>query len=448
MGGSSPRPAARVLVVDDNPDIHRDFRKILVPVENADELDALEASLFDEKPRTRTAAPVELAFASQGLEAVGMVELALAAGRAYDVAFVDVRMPPGMDGVETAVRMWKIDPRVQIVMCTAYSDFSWEEMTERLGAGDSYLILKKPFDRVEARQLVQALSEKRALLLEREARLAELDRLVRERTDELAQANAVLAQEMRQRILTEQQLAQSQKLEALGRLAAGMGHEINNPLSYVLSNVEEASLMLAPDAPLGEPERAELRTMLDETAAGVQRISLLVRHLKLFSRQQPQPLRPFSVNDVVSSALPLVRNEIEHRAILTRALDPTLPDVIGEPNRIEQVLINLLLNAAQAIPLGNVSGNEVRIATRRGGGDQVLIEVSDTGCGIAPHDLERVFEAFYTTKPVGEGTGLGLAVCHSIVEAHGGRIGIESRLGGGTTVTVALAAVALQAAVG
>lgn len=436
-----------MLVVDDNPDIHRDFRKILVPVEVPDDLGELETALFGDRPTAPAPAPVELSFASQGAEALLMVEAAVAAGQAYDVAFVDVRMPPGMDGVETAVRIWQIDARVQIVMCTAYSDFSWEEMTERLGAGHSYLILKKPFDRVEARQLVQALTEKRALLLEREARLVELDRLVRERTDELAQANAVLAQEMRQRLMTEQQLAQSQKLEALGRLAAGMGHEINNPLSYVLSNVEEASMMLEPGKPLGDAERDELRVMLDETAAGVQRISLLVRHLKLFSRSQPQPSRPFSVNDVVTSALTLVRNEIEHRANLVRALAPDLPEVVGEPNRIEQVLINLLLNAAQAIPLGDATGNTVRVSTRRGLDDEVVIEVADTGCGIAADDLERVFEAFYTTKPVGEGTGLGLAVCHSIVEAHGGRIAIDSKPGGGTTVTVALSSTAVQAAV-
>jgi two-component system, NtrC family, sensor kinase len=429
--------AARVLVVDDNAAIHDDFRKIFVSTVNG-ELEELEASLFGERPSPSIAASVDLAFASQGTEAVSLVERDLAGGRTFDVAFVDVRMPPGIDGVETVVRLWRIDPRMQIVMCTAYSDYSWEEMATRLGAADSFLILKKPFDRVEARQLVQSLTEKRALLLERESRLEELDRLIRERTDELAQANASLALEMKQRLKTEQQLHQSQKLEALGRLAACMGHEINNPLSYVLANVEQAGIMVGDQEPLGSEERLELRTMLEEAASGVNRIALLVRHLKVFSRAQPQPSRPFAVNAVIDSAFTLVRNEIRHRASLVLDLASDLPEVVGEAHRLEQVLVNLLINAVQSIPPGDAEGNRIKVTTQTGGAGEVVIAVSDTGCGIAPDDLERVFEAFYTTKPVGEGTGLGLAICHSIVQAHGGRIAIDSTVGSGTTVTVAL----------
>jgi signal transduction histidine kinase len=446
MEGSSTRPAAaRVLVVDDNPAIHDDFRKILVPQAAADELAELEATLFGEAGRGGAGgaggpavSAVELSFASQGDEAIALVERSVADGRPYDVAFVDVRMPPGIDGVETAVRLWQRDPRVQIVMCTAYSDYSWEEMAERLRAADSYLILKKPFDRMEARQLVHSLSEKRALLLERETRLIELDGLIRERTAELAQANASLALEMQQRLATEQKLHQSQKLEALGRLAACMGHEINNPLSYVLANIEHAGAVLAGDEPLSPDDRHELATMLEEAAGGVHRIAVLVRHLKLFSRAQPQPSRPFSVNQVVESAFTLVRNEIRHRAGLVSSLADGLPDLVGEPQRIEQVLVNLLLNAVQSIQPGDASGNTIRVTTRSDSPAEVVVEVSDTGCGIAPHELERVFEAFYTTKPVGEGTGLGLAICHSIVAAHGGRMSIASQLGRGTTFTVAL----------
>jgi signal transduction histidine kinase len=178
--------------------------------------------------------------------------------------------------------------------------------------------------------------------------------------------------------------------------------------------------------------------MLDEAGAGVHRIAALVRHLKVFSRAQPQPSRPFAINDVVESAITLVQNEIRHRATLSLGLGSALPEVFGEPQRIEQVLVNVFINAAQSIPPGDVSGNTIRVTTHPAAAGEVVIEISDTGCGISPEDLERAFEAFYTTKPVGEGTGLGLAICHSIVEAHRGRMSIDSEVGSGTTVTIAL----------
>ena len=436
VSGARQPFAARVLVVDDNPAIHDDFRKIFAPRDVPSALDALEEALFGDRTSPGNTATVELSFARQGAEAVALVELAAGERRTFDVAFVDVRMPPGIDGIETAVRMWKLDPRLQIVLCTAYSDYSWEEIADRLGSAEGYLILKKPFDRVEARQLVHSLGEKRALLNERELRLQELDQLIRERTAELAQANASLAMEMTQRLETEQQLHQLQKLEALGRLAACMGHEINNPLSYVLANVEQASFML--EQPPGPAELDELRTMLQEAAAGVHRIALLVRHLKVFSRLERQPTQSFRVNEVVESALTLVGNEIRHRATLVRDLADDLPVLMGEPQRVETVLVNLLLNAVQAIPPGDPSGNRIRVSTRRDRGDEIVIDVSDSGRGIPQDELERVFEAFYTTKAVGEGTGLGLAICHTIIQAHGGRLSIASAPGSGTTVTAVL----------
>ncbi|HKE18562.1 MAG TPA: ATP-binding protein [Kofleriaceae bacterium] len=438
---NSAQPVARVLVVDDSPAIHDDFRKILAARGAGDFLDELEETVFGGLVSAAEPSPaVALSFAGQGADALALVERDAAAGRSFDVAFVDVRMPPGIDGVETVVRLWRIDPRVQVVMCTAYSDYSWDDMAGKLGSAHSYLILKKPFDPVEVRQLVQALSEKRALLLEREGRLEDLDHQVRERTDELARASSDLAAEMRQRLATEQRLHRSQKLEALGRLAACMGHEINNPLSYVLTNIEEAGLMLAGDAPLGPAERAELCAMLEESAAGVQRIAVLVRSLKVFSPSQPQPSRLFAVNQAIESALALVGNEIRHCATLATELAAELPPIMGERDRIVQVLVNILLNAVQSIPPGDAATNAIRVTSQSGGDGDIVVQVSDTGCGIAAGDLERVFEAFYTTRAVGQGTGLGLAICHSIIEAHGGRMSIESSLGNGTRLTVSLPA--------
>ncbi len=183
----------RVLVIDDNPSIHEDFRKILSPVTAAAAaLDATEAALFGPAADTVEEAPFEVDSAYQGQEGVQLVKKALEAGQPYAMAFVDVRMPPGWDGVETTQNIWAIDPDIQIVLCTAYSDYSWGEVFEKLGRRDGLLILKKPFDAVEALQLAHALTEKWRLLQESKRMVIDLETRVAERTTELAGANGKL----------------------------------------------------------------------------------------------------------------------------------------------------------------------------------------------------------------------------------------------------------------
>ena len=165
----------RILVIDDNHSIHQDFAKILSPPASDDPaLDDMEAALFgSEKP---TSAPIsfELDFASQGAEGLTMVEHALAAGRPYALAFVDGRMPPGWDGIETIQRLWQADPELQTVLCTAYADYSWQEIRRILGETDSLLIIKKPFDNMEVLQLAHALTRKWELAREVKGRLHQL----------------------------------------------------------------------------------------------------------------------------------------------------------------------------------------------------------------------------------------------------------------------------------
>ncbi len=158
---SANSPSYRVLIVDDNPAIHSDFRKILGGAqESSSRLDEAEAALFGEAP---TAPPVTrflIDSAYQGQEGLEKVEQALREGKPYSLAFIDVRMPPGWDGVETVSRIWSVDPTLQVVICTAYSDYSWDDMRARLGESDSAVILKKPFDNIEAIQLAHALTKK------------------------------------------------------------------------------------------------------------------------------------------------------------------------------------------------------------------------------------------------------------------------------------------------
>ncbi len=184
----------RILIIDDNRAIHDDFRKILSPddAESSAALDVSEAKLFGEpEPQVRKVA-FQLDSAYQGQEGVAMVEKALSEGRPYSMAFVDVRMPPGWDGVETTSRMLQIDPRIQIVICTAYADYSWDDMFARIGNRDGLVILKKPFDTVEALQLAFAFTEKWRLHAEAQARMQDLEARVDERTREIQRANLAL----------------------------------------------------------------------------------------------------------------------------------------------------------------------------------------------------------------------------------------------------------------
>lgn len=175
----------RILVVDDNRDIHDDFRKLLGPDAASDDLDALATVMFD-LPATGPSAPsFELSFASQGAEGFEMIAYAASVGLPYALVFMDMRMPPGWDGLETLERVWTVDPAVQAVICTAYSDYSWEQITERLGPTDRLLVLKKPFDALEVRQLALAMTEKWNQQHERERTEAHLRGLLRALPDAL-----------------------------------------------------------------------------------------------------------------------------------------------------------------------------------------------------------------------------------------------------------------------
>ena len=188
-------PNHRLLVIDDNPAIHSDFKKILLPESAADPgMAAAEAELFGSEAVGAARAAFVIDSAFQGQEGLTHVQRAIAEGQPYAVAFVDVRMPPGWDGVETVERIWKFAPDLQIVICTAYSDYSWDEMTKRLGHSDNLVVLKKPFDNVEVLQLAHSLSKKWLLNRQANLRLADLEEMVGRRTSELTAEIARRAQ--------------------------------------------------------------------------------------------------------------------------------------------------------------------------------------------------------------------------------------------------------------
>lgn len=189
MKAIGPTATFRILVIDDTPTIHEDFRNILTPTTAfTPKIDDLATAIFGEDSPTPPPVRLELDSAAQGQTGLALVQDALSEGRPYSVTFVDMRMPPGWDGLETIRHLWAADPHLQVVICTAYSDHSWAAITERLGHSDNLLILKKPFDSVEVLQLTHTLMRKWQLTRDLKAHIAKLDDLLQTRTAELRRA--------------------------------------------------------------------------------------------------------------------------------------------------------------------------------------------------------------------------------------------------------------------
>jgi signal transduction histidine kinase/ActR/RegA family two-component response regulator len=262
--------------------------------------------------------------------------------------------------------------------------------------------------------------------------------------DKLGRLGAVIKRERREAAIRaesrrlQQQLLLADRLTSVGILAAGVAHEINNPLAYVLGNLEFALARLTAMSPGESGELAEIVQALTHAREGSERIRHTTRDLRVFCRTDEETQSAVDVRRVMESSINMAWNEIRHRARLLRRFEP-VPNILGNENRLGQVFLNLLVNAAQALPEDRARDNHIAIAIRCDE-QHVVIEVEDSGCGISPEQLNRVFEPFFTTKAPGVGSGIGLSICRSIVTDLGGDIQVESRLGEGTTFRILLPA--------
>ena len=262
--------------------------------------------------------------------------------------------------------------------------------------------------------------------------------------DKLARLIPAMERELREasmrseRRKMEEQLVLSDRMVSIGTLAAGVAHEINNPLAAVLANLDymESELAKIPNGPQGLEEIVE---PLRDARFAADRVRQIVRDLKLFSRPDEERRGPVDLHRVLDSTLRMTENEVRHRARLVKKYGE-VPPVDGNEARLGQVFLNLVVNAAQAMPEGNADQHEIRVITSTDESGRVLVEIHDTGSGISAAMLPHVFEPFFTTKPVGVGTGLGLAICHRIVTSYRGELLVESEVGKGTVFKVALPA--------
>lgn len=546
--------APRILVVDDNTAIHEDFRKTLLGVSSkASALADLEAELFS-KPSAAKVGPFRVDFASQGPEALALVEAALKANDPYALAFVDIRMPPGWDGVETIERIWKLCPDLQAVMCTAYSDYSWHEIIGRFGHVDNLLILKKPFETVEVLQLAHALTRKWLLGRQARLRMDDLERMAEERAKQLLheaeersraqsallvseerftkafqsspmpmaiqsrpegrflavnasflelaghsvdkilqhtsdelnvwkdpevlkarlqpdgrlrnhscvlqrqggeERNIVLysepliadaqpcllivAEDVTERLKLEAGLRQAQKLEAVGRLVAGVAHEFNNVLGVIQGH---ASML---HAELAKEKHSTACT--ERILQASRRAANFTRELLGMTREQSIHLKAVSLPTCVKQAQEMLEQSLGENHKLKMSFADNIPSVRADECNVEQVLINLVLNARDAMPDGGDISIDVRAAKlpesyaqERGAkaGAFVCLAVSDQGKGISPEIAEHIFDPFFTTKDVGKGTGLGLWMVQNIIRRHGGWVELDSKEGRGSSFKIFL----------
>jgi two-component system NtrC family sensor kinase len=372
-------------------------------------------------------------------------------------------MMPELDGVDLIrrVRSCPQSGYVYAILVTARAEK--EDLVQGMEAGaDDFLT--KPCDREELRVRLRA--GERILRLEQT--LAEQNRALRE---------------------TQSALVQSEKLASLGQLAAGVAHEINNPIAYVSNNLAvlqrdalavmrlletyreggkslaQAEPQLAAAAAQMEEEidlayiQENLARQFEKSREGLQRVRDIVRNLRDFARLDEAEFKEADLNAALESTVEILRYEVKKKAIRVETQFAALPPVLCHPGKINQVFLNLLMNAIQACEEGGVIEIRTRIEAAPGsrrqapgeratsqpgawrlepGAEDVVIEIEDNGCGIRPEDRPHLFEPFFTTKPVGQGTGLGLSVSYGIIRDHGGEIQVESELGRGSVFRVRL----------
>lgn len=563
----TPAFKPRVLVVDDNTSIHQDFERILYQP-SGNSLDATKALLLGKPSRSSGNLDLTLESAEQGLEGVELIRSGVEDGNPFQLAFVDVRMPPGIDGVETIQRMWEVDPTLHAVICSAFSDYTWEETIATLGRTDQLLILKKPFDVTVVRQLTTSLLAKCELARQVKRQLHELARetlatrmiidtcndaylelddqgrivdwssqaeqlfgwprtevngkhvdgiltfqsrakaslsnlfegLAQQTTGRRVEMIAcrrdgvelpvevsiapmrldgylffnAFVHDIRERQQLQAQFRHAQQMESVGHLAAGIAHEINTPTQYVGDNMrfvadafvdlkkvldayaqlrqaveqDDATQQLIIDLQATE-QAADLDYLVEEIPAalkqsleGLERVATIVQAMKTFSHPGQREMTLTDLHEALESTITISRNEWKYVADVETVFAANMPLVACLPGDINQVFLNLIVNAAHAIRDASTADTTKRgtiTIDTRVCGHFAEIRISDTGTGIAEENRPHIFDAFFTTKEVGKGTGQGLAIVHSIVvDGHGGTIDLETEVGKGTTFIVRL----------
>lgn len=424
----------RILLVDDNQSIHEDFRKILSPADASQAaglMDARAAFLGASSPAPSTGQPTfELDSALQGQAAHEMVRVAIGEGRPFALAFVDMRMPPGWDGVETIQKLWELDPNLQVVICTAFSDYSWEETVSKLGVSDKLLILKKPFDAIEIRQMASALIEKWNATAREQALIEELTRTERE-----VRAYATSLETVNRAMVTSRAVAE-RAAEARNELLAHLSNEV----SVRLAAVAKTAQGLQPPANADQAYMEQFETFVDASTHLVRRIDEVLDMTEMESGKAVVAFAPCSISGIVTNVVDRLRPMAEAKGLeFACELSDCLPSfVMGEGDRIMQVLENLLENGIRFTESGSVSISVSTECTTDPMHQRLSFEVRDTGAGIPKERISELFEPLERGEEHGGGSGFGLAIAQRIAYLLGGEIKARSEEGVGSRFTLIL----------
>lgn len=420
----------RILIIDDNEAIHEDFRLILAEdTTDTSALDQAEAAIFDSASKRVERENFEVDSAFQGQEGLEKIQQALQQGRPYAMAFVDVRMPPGWDGIETIQRIWKEYPDLQVVICTAYSDYEWHDIVQKLVRTEKLLILKKPFEKEEVYQLAIAMTEKWYLSKQARLKHKELERIVKQRTHQLEEANKELTI-----ALEEAEKADRAKSEFL----ANMSHEIRTPMNSVIGFSE----VLAQ-----EDLTDEQRKYVELIRTSGKNLMMIINDILDFSKIEAGKLDidivECNLHHVLDEVDLMLRPEAQKKALEFQVLQSgQLPTKIRtDPARLRQCLINLVNNAIKFTEKGHVY---IKVSIENDGDNKshIRFDVEDTGIGIKSPDREKIFESFTqadgsTTRKYG-GTGLGLTITKHLAMLLGGDLTLTSEENRGSVFSLVI----------
>ena len=415
-----------ILVIDDQKDLREKLAGFIAQSGKHDNLsidDKMKAKLASEdilpKPKSRNRnIHYDVDTAASGEEGFKMVSEALESSFPYAMIFLDMRMPGGWDGLETMERILAIDKKVQIVICTAYADYSWQDIISRVGVRDNLLILKKPFDNMEVAQLALSLTEK---------------------------------------FNSEERIRQTQKMDTIGNLSAGLAHDFNNIIGSIQANLSSLEFTIAMGKDLKtlrEEVKPEFEMLNSAATQGAEMVEILLS----LSRQQELPFSIVDLNKIAQDTLKICKRTLDKSVEIKFTPTEGKANISAYPVQIEQVLLNLCINASHAmtimrpgdekrggtlnIEIQNIHVGENMINTIPDAeeGDYRLISVGDSGVGIPQDSFAKIFDPFYTTKVKGKGSGLGLSMVYNIVRKHKGFLELFSEPDKGSTFFIFLPA--------